>query len=565
MSQQITESELAAGSPAGEHDTAVPSAAVQPRTYRGSDLREILPRVRAELGPDAVVTCQREGLVGGVGGFFAKRFVEIEAVPGASRVDFYDGVDAEPDSEPDTLAHSVVSAPPARAAAPPELEATSPDRAATPARIGAAPYAAARYGREETRAGAFADPAAAAAAADWVSARDQTVALDGVIAIADQSDGEPPFAERAAWYQADSAIEPLDGVGYGNLGDLAVPFAEAEDSFASGPAFAPAPSLYNEPSLNSFAEQLAAVALPYDEDVVDAPSFDDGGRVAAEDLRPEAEPPLGARRALFAAAPHGSGDQAEALIDELVAAGLSLVRARDLVLAAQTHELPFAAARAGASPQRDLRDAVRSAIARSLRSYRGLPQDGALVALVGAGGSGKTRCAAAIAAAYGQASTLAARAVVLGRYDSGAELAGLLEPHGVAVQTAERGGRAAAALAASREGEIIVADTPTVSPADAAGIGMLAVELGALRPEEVLLTLPATITVQAGRRLLHALDPLEPTALIVTHADEADALGVAVEVSLESGKPIAFIHRGLELPAALAPTNPVAVAEQLLP
>jgi Meckel syndrome type 1 protein len=564
MSQQITESELAAGSPEGEHDAAVQSVAMQPRTYRGSDLREILPRIRAELGPDAVVTCQREGLVGGVGGFFAKRFVEIEAVPGASRVDFYDGADAEPDSEPDTLAHAVVSVQANPAAAPPARETTSPDRAATPARIGAAPYAASRYGRELTRAAAFED-SAAAAGADLVSARDQTAELDGVIAIAEPSAGEPPLAERAAWYQADSAIEPLDGVGYGNLADIAVPFAEAEDSFASGPAFAPAPPLENEPSVTSFAEQLAAVALPYDDDVAGAPSFDDGGRVAAEDLRLEAEPPLGARRALFAAAPQDGGDQAEALIDELVAAGLSLVRARDFVLAAQTHELPFATSRAGSSPQRDLRDAVRSAIARSLRSYRGLPQDGALVALVGAGGSGKTRCAAAIAAAYGQASTLAARAVVLGRYDSGAELAGLLEPHGVAVQTAERGGRAAAALAASRDGEIVVADTPTVSPADAAGIGMLAVELGALRPEEVLLTLPATITFQAGQRLLHALDPLEPTALIVTHADEADALGVAVEVSLESGKPIAFIHRGLDMPSALAPTNPVAVAEALLP
>ena len=40
------------------------------RTYRGSSLEEILPRIRAELGPDAVITRRREGLTGGVGGFF---------------------------------------------------------------------------------------------------------------------------------------------------------------------------------------------------------------------------------------------------------------------------------------------------------------------------------------------------------------------------------------------------------------------------------------------------------------------------------------------------------------
>ena len=38
------------------------------RTYRGSSLEEILPRIRAELGPDAVITRRREGLTGGVGG-----------------------------------------------------------------------------------------------------------------------------------------------------------------------------------------------------------------------------------------------------------------------------------------------------------------------------------------------------------------------------------------------------------------------------------------------------------------------------------------------------------------
>lgn len=50
------------------------------KTYRGRSLEELLPRVRAELGPDAVIVRQREGLTGGVGGFFQKRMVEIEAM-----------------------------------------------------------------------------------------------------------------------------------------------------------------------------------------------------------------------------------------------------------------------------------------------------------------------------------------------------------------------------------------------------------------------------------------------------------------------------------------------------
>jgi flagellar biosynthesis protein FlhF len=52
------------------------------RTYRGKSLQEILPRIREELGPDAVITRRREGLAGGVGGFFQKQFVEVEARSG---------------------------------------------------------------------------------------------------------------------------------------------------------------------------------------------------------------------------------------------------------------------------------------------------------------------------------------------------------------------------------------------------------------------------------------------------------------------------------------------------
>ncbi len=49
------------------------------RVFRGSSLEEVLPRVRAELGPDAIVVCEREGYVGGIAGFFTRRLVEVEA------------------------------------------------------------------------------------------------------------------------------------------------------------------------------------------------------------------------------------------------------------------------------------------------------------------------------------------------------------------------------------------------------------------------------------------------------------------------------------------------------
>src|SRR4051812_17379634 len=49
------------------------------KTYRGRSLEEVLPQIKSELGPEAVVTARREGLAGGVGGFFQKSYIEVEA------------------------------------------------------------------------------------------------------------------------------------------------------------------------------------------------------------------------------------------------------------------------------------------------------------------------------------------------------------------------------------------------------------------------------------------------------------------------------------------------------
>ncbi len=59
------------------------NGSTETRTYRGRTLEEVLPQIQAELGPSAVITRRREGVQGGVGGFFGKRMVEVEAHAGA--------------------------------------------------------------------------------------------------------------------------------------------------------------------------------------------------------------------------------------------------------------------------------------------------------------------------------------------------------------------------------------------------------------------------------------------------------------------------------------------------
>jgi hypothetical protein len=103
-------------------------------TFRGRTLEELLPQIREQLGPDAVVVRQRDGLMGGIGGFFQQRFVEVEAKRGGPRIDIYDEeptptpesfaallADAETDGAADPVVTAAAFAPPVGDSQPPAL------------------------------------------------------------------------------------------------------------------------------------------------------------------------------------------------------------------------------------------------------------------------------------------------------------------------------------------------------------------------------------------------------------------------------------------------------------
>ncbi len=76
---------------------------------------------------------------------------------------------------------------------------------------------------------------------------------------------------------------------------------------------------------------------------------------------------------------------------------------------------------------------------------------------------------------------------------------------------------------------------PAVSCADPASIAALAELLAELAPDRVVLALPATLGATPAARLLQALRPLGANALAITHADETDQLGVAVQAACTFG------------------------------
>ncbi len=81
----------------------------------------------------------------------------------------------------------------------------------------------------------------------------------------------------------------------------------------------------------------------------------------------------------------------------------------------------------------------------------------------------------------------------------------------------------------------------------------------------MVLALPATLGARSAARLLEAYRPLGTAALAVTHVDETDQLGVAVQVSCALGLAPAYLLEGGVGGFALTQVEPADLARRLLP
>ncbi len=141
----------------------------------------------------------------------------------------------------------------------------------------------------------------------------------------------------------------------------------------------------------------------------------------------------------------------------------------------------------------------------------------------------------------------------------------ILSPH-VIKPVSARSPRALRALRRVRGDGVAVLDTPSVSPSDRAGIRELASLLAELKPERIVVALPATLGATAAAQLLQALKPLGANALAITHADETDQIGVAVEAACRFElAPEYMLERARAGGWRLRQLAPSALAERLLP
>jgi flagellar biosynthesis GTPase FlhF len=545
------------------------------RTYRGRKLEDLIPQIREELGPDAIILRQREGLTGGVGGFFAQKCVEVDAQAPQPRVDIYDEHDVD-QSLLDEIDDPYADPAPQVTLELPALESGE---------VAYEPIEPAEAVRPDTPnlIETFYVP---------------TGGIDGTIdELPDEfAEFDEPMAPELNGYERHAAEIPVipaqpttaEPVGpsfverlqeaAGLIADAPAPVDPQPAPVAAEPAPAPAPAPVAvepapviepqpEPAPVAVEPEPAPVAIEPEPMAIPQPATAAARAVAPQPIiRPKpiitqhapAPVQVPAQRA-FAAQQSGQidGDDAAALADELISQGISERWAQQLIDEAAAHRSPLAAG--------NLRDAVRATLASTLPASSSLPAGGAAIAFVGAGGSGKTRCTAALAAAYARASTLAASVVALGGEDWGAEVKDLLKGQSTWVTVAPTAHDANAAVQSGRQNGMVVVDTPATSPRDEAAIQALAVELSSLDLDALYITIPATFSVHAAKRLVESFAALGVDGIAVTHADEAEQLGVAAELAHISGVPIAYVHDGLVLDSALSASDPTSLAARLLP
>jgi flagellar biosynthesis protein FlhF len=468
-----------------------------PRIYRGRSVDELIPRIVAELGEDAVVIRHHRGLTGGFAGFFQRPFVEIEARRGAPGIDLYDEDDAAP--------------------VLPDEAAPAPRDEATPA-----------------LAGELEDPRAPLAPApqEW----DEPMEVWAT----------NPFA--AALAEAEAAVRAAEPAVPPNLdAALAEALAEAEDAEAPLEEIIPAPPdpLYAEPpELSAEAEDAALPAEPATTDPADLCTEPPEVPAEAEDAEVRAE----SVAAALPAAPPSPTRARDEIERTLLGVGIGEEFVHELIEGAIAHVLPLMPA------STSLVQAVRTALVQRLPACPPLPAGGAAIAVVGAGGSGKSACCAALTEAYREHSTLPATCTTIGS-----------EPtHSAPEEPALRG---------AREGGLLLLDTPPVSCADSGSIAALAELLAELAPDRVVLALPATLGATPAAQLLQALRPLNTNALAITHADETDQLGVAVQAACTFGAaPVYLLARaeqggtdGVLRAWSLSSIDPCQLVDRLLP
>jgi flagellar biosynthesis protein FlhF len=182
-----------------------------------------------------------------------------------------------------------------------------------------------------------------------------------------------------------------------------------------------------------------------------------------------------------------------------------------------------------------------------------------VICLIGPSGSGKTATVAKLAAHFTKTLGLHAAWICADTFRAGAIAQARIyaEALKLPLRVAYTAPELAQAVAAERDADVILVDTPACNPRRTSSVVELGELLTALPPtlRAAYLTIPATAKVSDALEAVAACKPFDPRGLILTKLDETRTFGSCVNVAWRSGLPLAYFTTGPEAHGDLHPAQ----------
>jgi len=576
---------------------------VRIKTFQGRSLEDVLPQIREELGPSAVVLGQRTKVQGGVAGFFGTKVVEVTAA------------DRMPDDqqlvELEDRIMSGVGADTADAGSPGDEFATMPSgRDVDPEEAALADRfaGAMRMGRQ----------GGLDLVDDWDPAQDAELAQEygkvlGHAASAGFSELDVPVVEPATAPVSDPLAQARALTERAHDHMRAATY-RVEESYGLPPEPA-APAMpsqtYAPPAALPRTTPVQERARTFAASVIDAPGggapahIGHGQRHAANAGHVE-----DSLREDLGYAPTGPGPATGDQINDAISAAVDMIDLKamaalrnamhvtrrleqdrttaidpsielavgrisqrlshsgvddDVVQAlldtALKHRRPFGG-------EQGIEQLMRSIVEETIEVRSGFPTLGRpyRIALVGGSSSGKSTVAAKIAQAYTAIGLRVGLVSILAADPSSAVAGDARFQHlDIDVRYAATPEQAAQSAETFERHDLVLVDTPGTTYLDRGTYAQVAACLAALGVDDVHVVVPLATSSREARSLVDAFRPLGANRLIVSRLDESRHIGQLLNFGFRLGVPMTFLSDGPRIPRDLRAASAREIADLILP
>jgi flagellar biosynthesis protein FlhF len=189
------------------------------------------------------------------------------------------------------------------------------------------------------------------------------------------------------------------------------------------------------------------------------------------------------------------------------------------------------------------------------------------IALIGPAGVGKTTTLAKLAAHHKLRRNRQVAIISTDSYRVGAsvQIERYAEIIGAPSAVAATPRALRAALHRFAESDLILIDTPGAGPRDEERLTAMRELLATAAPDEVHLTLPGSMSLDAQLQAVRAFAPMQPTHVALTKLDEAVGFGVILNTIDQLHLRLSYITSGQGVPDDLIHACGERVAELVLP